>query len=93
MGWEFEYLNWVKLFPLKWHLERRPTLEDAIASAPLYTLGYGTLPAAHFKRMQMQIIGNQPPRADAPPPVDGACTARFVALNDRSIINLLCDLG
>lgn len=92
VGWEFEYLNWVKVFPLVWHHEWRPKLEDAIASPPLSNLGYGTLPAAHFKRMQMQIIGNDAPRADASPPGEHDCTARFVALNDRSISNLLLGL-
>jgi hypothetical protein len=92
-GWEFEYLNWVKLFPLVWHHERRPILEDAIASPPLSNLGYGTLPATHFKRMQMRIIGNGAPRVDASPPGEHDCTARFVAINDISISNLLLGLG
>lgn len=92
VGWEFEYLNWVKMFPLAWHHDRRPTLEDATVSPPLRKLGYGTLSASHFKRMQMQKLGNQVPRTDAPPPSDGECTARFLALNDKSISNLLLGL-
>lgn len=93
VGWEFEYLNWVKLFPLAWRHERRPTLEDAVSSPALSSLGYGTLSATHFKRMQMQIIGNDEPRPDAPPPGEHDCTSRFVALIDRSISNLLIGLG
>ena len=88
VGWELEYLNWVKLCPLKWERQHPPSLQDAVNSPPSGTLGFGTLSSTHFKRMDMQIIGNQPPRLDAAPPGPDDRTARFVALNDVSICNL-----
>ena len=88
VGWEFEYLNWVKVLPLNWGRQQPPGLQDAVNAPPSGTLCFGTLPRMHFKRMEMQIIGNQPPRPDAAPPGPDDRTARFVALNDVSICNL-----
>ena len=92
IGWEFGYLNWVKLFALKWPCAHCPTVKDAIEAEPSGTLGYGTLSAAHFKRMQMTILGNETPRLDAPLAGPFDFTARFATLNDISVVNILCGL-
>ncbi len=89
MGWEFECLNWVKLIRLEWEHQHPPCAQDAENAPPVDNLAFGTLSPSHFKRMEMEIIGNQPPRADASPPRPGERTARFAALNDISIANLL----
>lgn len=89
IGWEFEYLSLVKLFRLEWPHEHRPNFEDVNDLRPEGSLSYGTLSVTHYKRMQMQVIGNQAPRPDAPPPGPDDRTARFAALNDISIINCL----
>jgi hypothetical protein len=89
VGWEFEYLSWVKLFRLEWEHQYPPSAQDAENAVPFDNLAFATLSPSHFKRMEMEIVGNQPPRADASPPRAGERTARFVALNDISICNLL----
>lgn len=91
IGWEFEYLNWVKILQLTWSHKHPPTIEDAIRAPaqPYVCLAYGTLSSAHFKRMQMQVVGNQEPRSDAPAPRPYHRTAHFSAINDISICNFL----
>ena len=93
VGWEFDYLNWVKLFPLEWHSNEPPELDDAKVALPLRDLGYGTLSAQRFKRMHMQIIGNDEPRSDAPSSTEDLCTARFVTTIDRCVSILLVALN
>lgn len=89
VGWEFDYLSWIKLVRLKWDHQHAPSAQDAENTLPIDNLVFGTMSPSHFKRMEMEIIGNRPPRADAAPPRPGERTARFVALNDISISNLL----
>ena len=89
VGWEFEYLSWVKLFRLRWEHQYPPSAKDAEQAPPVDNLGFGTLSPSHFKRMEMEIVANQPPRSDASPPRPDDRTARFVTLNDISISNLL----
>ncbi|WP_411642776.1 hypothetical protein [Loktanella agnita] len=89
VGWEFEYLSWVKLLRLKWEHQHPPSAKDAENAPPVGNLAFGTLSPSHFKRMEMEIIGNRPRRSDAAPPLPGERTARFVTLNDISIGNLL----
>ena len=89
VGWEFEYLSWVKLLRLKWAHQNPPSPKDAEDAPPVDNLAFGTLSPSHFKRMKMEIIGNQPPRPDAAPPRPGERTARFVTLHDISISNVL----
>ncbi|MDX8347823.1 hypothetical protein SLH49_07485 [Cognatiyoonia sp. IB215446] len=89
VGWEFDYLNWIKLVRLKWDSQQPPSAQDAENAPPVDNLVFGTLSPSHFKRMEMEIIGNSPPRLDATPPGSGERTARFVTLNDISIGNLL----
>ena len=89
VGWEFDYLSWIKLVRLKWDHQHRPSVKDAENAPPVDGLVFGTLSPSHFKRMEMEIIANRPARADAAPPRSGERTARFVTLNDISIVNLL----
>ena len=92
-GWEFGYLHWVQLLPLGWAHRHPPGTEDAESARPLGTLAFGTLSPNHFKRMEMEVIGSEPPRLDAAQPGPDERTARFVALNDVSVCNLLVGLS
>ena len=90
VGWELGYLNWISIDVLKWPHEHCPTLKEAETSPPFgFGLSFGTLSRSHYKHMHMQVIGNQPPRFDAEPPGPDDRTARFVAINNYSVSNLL----
>jgi len=92
VGWEFGYLNWVRLFPLQWRYQHCPTLKDASRARPSSVLGFGTLSVTHFKRMQMTVLGNETPRSDALPGWPHDRTSRVAALNDISVSNMLMRL-
>ncbi len=93
VGWEFEYLNWIVLLPLRWRSLQPPTFENATTAQPMGELCAGTLAATHFKRMQMSILGNQTPQPRLPQNAHRELHCRQIALNDISICNALFGLG
>lgn len=93
VGWEFGYLNWVQVLSLKWGKKHSPTLQEAVDATIIDDLHFGTLSRRNFKRMQMQIIGNQTPRLHVTPPKPEHVDARFVALNDRPFSYIDVDLA
>ena len=86
VGHEFGYLGWISVFPLSWPHAHCPTFEEARSKPVCGFLHYGTLSKSHYKKMEIQILGNADPRTCELPP-GAPHTSRSLALSDVSISN------
>ena len=92
-GRTLDYLAWYRMAALRHACADKPSMEQVMQARLAGGIGVGTCSPAHFKRMEMERIGQLALRADAIAAIvaggAGAGSPDMVAIHDISISNSL----